>query len=304
MSKNTRILFIVSLFTSVSITVVSPVMAQQNKVYRGSVNQTDVRNKTGPSLNRNDLRDSGGDPFGNDGVPDQVQPDSFEPPPDAFQPEKRRTPPPPPSNRNFGGGVQENLEDLLDGLQPEQALPQNPPFNARVNQQQPTQNLKQDSAELDIAWNQWHERVAKNVYVRFNNMALIAFPHSRPLSCKITYTVTRDGRIINARILESSQDAVFDKMVIGVVSSLNGNPILQFPQGSRRQQVEKLCGFEHNFGQGLGFKYQLDKERVKGVETNQMPQNQMMNNGGMQQNRFNQNPNGALDLLIGVPRQR
>ncbi len=261
-----RIYFVVSLTAFVAFLLVSPAMAQQQpqqkKVYKGGVNQTDVRNQNTPSLTRMDIRDSNSDPFGNDGVPDGTMGD-FDPPAEMFQQAPpRRMPPPPPKQQNFGG-PQDSLEDVLDGLEME--TPAAPPMKLQ-NQGKPLQgNLKQqDSPAMDIAWNEWHRRVAEAVYVRFNNMAKMAFPQSRPLACNITYTVTRDGQIINCRTLQGSGDKVFDNMVLQVVASLNGSPLLQYPQGSRRQQVEKLAGFEHNFGDPRGFKYQFDNEHVKG----------------------------------------
>lgn len=265
MNKNARICFVSSLAALAVIILVSPVMAQQQpqKKLKGGVNQDDYQNKSAPSLSRTDIRDSGGDPFGNDGAPDGTMGD-FDPPPEVFQQAPLRRMPPPPKQQPTFGGPQQSLEDALDGLEMEMPPAQ---MKGRLQDQklQPLNgNLKQDSPEMDIAWNEWHKRVAQAVYIRFNNMAKMAFPQSRPLSCQITYTVTRDGQIVNCRSLQGSGDRTFDSMVLQVVASLNGSALLQFPQGSRRQQVEKLAGFEHNFGDPKGFKYQYDNEHVKG----------------------------------------
>jgi FtsZ-interacting cell division protein ZipA len=67
---------------------------------------------------------------------------------------------------------------------------------------------------------------------------------------------------------------------------MNGNPVLQFPPGSRRQYVEKTGTFTWNYGQ-QGFKYTTgDQERIKqsgGQPRQNPPMQQMQQFNQMQQ---------------------
>lgn len=268
MSKHTHFIAVLSLLTSFSVCLVSPALAETTRL-NGSINQTDfLKPKAGPSLNRNDIRNAG-DPFGNDGPADQGLQSDFEPPAEAFQVQTARPAAPP--QRNFGLQAQDEGGDFNGAqMQPQQAMPQqqNPMQGQAQHQQPPRQmgnpNDPDNAPDMQLAWDMWHKRVAEAVYVRFNSLATMAFKHSKPLECQVCYSVTRDGRIVNARILQGSSSIMFNTMLVGVINSLNGNPILQFPPGSRRQFVEKGGTFQHNYGQGQGFKYTTgDRETLR-----------------------------------------
>ncbi len=80
------------------------------------------------------------------------------------------------------------------------------------------------------------------------------FRNSPPLICVINYTVTRDGRVVNVHLQQNSPNLLYNGMVYAVVSRMAGNPVLQFPQGSRRMSVDKLSTFGHNTGGHTGFR--------------------------------------------------
>ena len=66
-----------------------------------------------------------------------------------------------------------------------------------------------------------------------------------------TYTVTSDGRILNARLTQANINPIYNALVLTAINSMNGNlQLLQFPQGSRRTMVDKLGTFMQNSGSG------------------------------------------------------
>jgi hypothetical protein len=252
-----------------TLSIPAPALAQQ--YLRGTVRQEDYlpSGKT-PSLKRDDIK-SGKDAFSSDSTGQPVN--EIEPPAGAFEVPTMQTPPPP-QQRNFP--LQANMTGIpdFDGAQ-EQAVPDQPPLIIPQQGQpamQPPQgmppNLKRqdpDSApELQLAWDLWHKRVAEAVFVRFNAMAQLAFRYSRPLAAYVTYTVTRDGRIVNAQIQQKSPNIAFNTMILLVVNSLSGQrDLLTFPQGSKRMSVEKAGMFTQNYGQ-QGFKYVTgDRETLR-----------------------------------------
>ena len=173
-------------------------------------------------------------------------------------------PAPPPQQRNFP--LQANMDSLpnFDGV-PEQGASDQPPViipqQPRTSMLPPARmpNLQRQepdsSPEMRLAWDQWHKRVAEAIYERFNAMAQLAFRYSRPIAAYVTYTVTRDGRVVNVQLQQKSPNIAFNTMLLLVVNSISGQKeLLAFPQGSRRMSVEKAGMFTQNYGQ-QGFKF-------------------------------------------------
>ena len=239
------------------------VLAQQpGKLLEGTVNKEDyIRNSTGPSLSRDDIQNKG-DPFGDE----KDDAESFDAPDEAFKQQSGTEAPPP----KFDLAAQDS--GAFEGKSMPAMEQQNPTGQAEAapNQlmlQPPQQANPNDpdahSPQLQLAWDQWHRAVAEEIFRRFDGLAQRAFAQSRPLACRVAYTVTNTGIITNVRMIQKSPNIVFNSMLLMVLKSMNGNPILSFPQGSRRQFVEKTGTFSRNFGI-QGFKYTTgDRETVK-----------------------------------------
>ena len=120
--------------------------------------------------------------------------------------------------------------------------------------------------ELSILWKQWHSNVAKAIFVRFQHYAHMQFRGSKPMTAVAAYSVTRDGKIVNARLTEKNENAGYNALVLNAITSLNGNNVLDFPRASRRTSVDKICTFRFNDGSGAEtFKFggASDKETIR-----------------------------------------
>jgi hypothetical protein len=227
-----------------------------------------------PGLRRQDM----GDPFSGNNQPNPpVVQQMIQPPADAFDLQGLR-PPPPPAPRSQPTNLQTEINQSqasdFQGLPGEgvpdvqpQSVPMLPPA---VNAPQQA-NVEADQAdpdkspELQLAWDQWHRRVANAVYERYNAMAQMAFKYSRPLGVYVTYVVTRDGQITDVKLQQKSPNVAYNTLIILVIKSLSGQKaLLQFPQGSKRFSVDKGGTFTQNYGGVLGFKYATgDRETVR-----------------------------------------
>ncbi|PWT98421.1 MAG: hypothetical protein C5B53_06710 [Candidatus Melainabacteria bacterium] len=244
--------------------VPASVLAQDSGYLKGTVRAEDfLPSQPGASLKRKDLGKDA-DAFG--GGPQQSAPvQEINPRSGDFDTMQMPTPPPQTPfnlNANMNGGM-----PSFDGIpeQPGSDLP--PEFVPRQQQPQtsmlpprtmPPNLQRQDpdtSPELKIAWDEWHRRVAQAIYVRYNAMAQLAFRYSRPLEAYVSYTVTRDGRVLNVQLQRKSPNIAYNTMILLVVNSISGQKdLLAFPQGSRRMTVEKGGMFMQNCG-AQGFKY-------------------------------------------------
>ena len=86
-----------------------------------------------------------------------------------------------------------------------------------------------NSRELMIAWELWHKQLAKAMYER-----------SKFVSggyCAYTLTVAKNNHL-TISILKAAGSPTVEQQIVAVAHSLNGNPGLTFPQGSRRQVVQ------------------------------------------------------------------
>ncbi len=87
-----------------------------------------------------------------------------------------------------------------------------------------------NSKELTLAWEQWHKQLSKAIYERWSDLA------DTPGKATVRITVNKN-RTISAQILGSQGGPRFDRTLMRVIDSLNGNPGLTFPAKSQRQVV-------------------------------------------------------------------
>jgi len=177
------------------------------------------KNSGSPTLTRGDI-DRLGDPFGEGSPADPDLTQMIEPPPAA-----------PPSGR-FGLGAK--VDDFA-GKPP--ARPPQPAKKADA----------EDTGVIKIAWDAWHKRVGTIIYQRWSFLSNAAFQMSPPLNCRISYVVTREGKIEDIKVLAASPDEVYNALVVQAIQSISGDKaLLQFPPGSRRLSVEKVADFCQN----------------------------------------------------------
>ncbi len=89
---------------------------------------------------------------------------------------------------------------------------------------------ERNSKQLTLAWEAWHKQLSSEIYARWQEVAMIRGRAS------MRVTVTRDHHVI-AQLTSPSGNHRFDRTLLDVVNSLDGNPGLNFPTGSQRPQV-------------------------------------------------------------------
>lgn len=230
-----------------------PSWAANGKVLKGIVRDGFIKpSDNGPSLSRKDINRVG-DPF------DQTGEEQFEPPPEAFNVQNAR-PQAPPNNMLQGnaadtGGFQgQGMPGMGDQMPVQQPPPMMPAMAPPTQLPQMNPNDPDNSQEMKLAWDEWHRRVAEGIFVKIQTIASVTLRRSPPLICKVCYTVTREGRVVNVRMLQPSSSIIYNTLVMTVINSMNGNPVLQFPMGSRRMMCEKTTTLAHNNGGPQGFR--------------------------------------------------
>jgi hypothetical protein len=86
-----------------------------------------------------------------------------------------------------------------------------------------------------------------------------------PLGTKATFwmKVSNDRRVLDARILQSSGNAGYDKALLDAIFSLDGSTILRYPSGSKRRVVNEAATiYTSDKGGRENFKFG-DVERYK-----------------------------------------
>lgn len=240
--------------------LVMPVRAAQTAKapFKIKIEQGFIKPEDGPSLNRNDINRAG-DPFDSSGTGTEGE---FDAPPSAFQVQTSKTGNPPPfqMNANDNGGFNGQGMPGMGDQMPQQQAPRQammppemqPP--TQMNQMRPNNPNDPDGQEMKLAWDEWHRRVAEAIFNQISTAAKTMLRSSPPLVCVINYSITRDGRVVNIHMQQNSSSILYNGMVYAVVARMAGNPVLQFPQGSRRMTVDKLSTFGHNNGPQTGFR--------------------------------------------------
>jgi len=125
------------------------------------------------------------------------------------------------------GGVQDKYVPPPQAYKPATPYPDYPKYPSYSGGTSDQERLS-DGGTID--WSAWHQAVHNELAKRNPGTKLRAL---------VRYTVTRDGRITQLSVGTSSRDPSFDQYAKDVVKSLEYNPALRFPDGSRRQSVNK-----------------------------------------------------------------
>lgn len=220
-----------------------------------------------PSLSRSDVEKPPCDPFNSNGVrPDEAPLETMQGEPnfavDNFSP----PPPPPPQRRMLAAMATEQQQDQFQGQSLPPRTDNEAPLRGAVageqNPNTPETGDPDQSASMKLLWDTWHHRLAETIYFRFSKLSKLGFNNSMPLSCSASYVVTRDGRITNLKLLSKSPNFLYNTMVMEVLQSLNRDPVLSFPPGSRRMMVDKSGTFSNNYGREGHTYLQGDQETV------------------------------------------
>jgi len=255
--------------SAIGILAISPASAQGQRFDLNATKNDFYKNQdNGPSLTRGDME---ADPFASSGN-NKAQDDfggAIDAPTGGWQTARQAAPP---YKAPFGLGAQDQggqfngapmNPQLGMAPPPQQFVPQQPQQQMMPPQQAKPPLTAEEAYEATLGWDKWHHDVAQVIFQRYNSAAELAFQSSPPLRGVVAYTVTRDGRILNVHVTERSPNVIFNTMLLGCVNSVAGDPVLQFPQGTHRQTVDKVSVFTWRYGHE-GFKYiQGDNEHYK-----------------------------------------
>ncbi len=122
-----------------------------------------------------------------------------------------------------------------------------------------TGNLDEEaqSREMLLAWERWHKQLSGAIYERWSDVARY------PGVATVKITVSKNHNI-SADILNSTGTPAFNSGLMASIQSLNGNPGLTFPSGSRRQVVTYQADYVAGRNVNPGYTWvKNDYERVK-----------------------------------------
>ena len=113
------------------------------------------------------------------------------------------------------------------------------------------------SKELMVAWDAWHQQLSREIYARWQELA---FDRGR---ATMRVTVTANHHIFG-QVTSSSNNPRFDATLQEVIRSLDGNPGLNFPVGSQRQQVSFVADYIADTNVQGGYSWEKgDTEKIR-----------------------------------------
>lgn len=234
-----------------------PANAQDRTFLHGSVNVNEQHGSPAKSMPSLERGKNTADPF----VPAAELFDA----PEAMFDNQSMNIPAPPRSFQLNAGESGEIFQGMPGVPMEAPRAPMQPNMAYPNMLQPPGlPVEPDNSEhMKLQWDLWHKRVAEAIYVRFDVCATRAFANSKPLACLASYTVTRDRRIVNVKLDRKSDSLTYNMMLLTVLNSMSGNPLLEFPPGTNRQCVFKSGTFSRNCGTN-GYKHTInDNETIR-----------------------------------------
>jgi hypothetical protein len=113
------------------------------------------------------------------------------------------------------------------------------------------------SREMTLAWERWHKQLSQAIYERWQAMA------EDPGHATVKIFVS-SNRQITAQILRSSGAPQFETTILSAISSLNGNPGLNFPAQSQRHSVSFEADYVAGANVTPGYSWvKNDYEKIK-----------------------------------------
>lgn len=113
------------------------------------------------------------------------------------------------------------------------------------------------SREMLLAWERWHKQLSGAIYERWSDVARY------PGVATVKITVTKNHNI-TANIMNSTGTPAFNSGLMASIESLNGNPGLTFPSGSRRNVVTYEADYVAGRNVNPGYTWvKNDYERVR-----------------------------------------
>lgn len=115
-------------------------------------------------------------------------------------------------------------------------------------------NLIDESAEMTIAWEEWHKRVSEEIYARWVHLGRV------PGEARVSITVKRDGSMdwsVSSYLGPHSSfgfhplvESHFRASVDATLASVKGSPAFEFPEKSQRQEVQLHTKFSSQMDNG------------------------------------------------------
>ena len=137
-----------------------------------------------------------------------------------------------------------------------------------------------DDQTLSVEWDKWHNRLLwsiqsgvseivnsqENMVPHFDaQRGKVIYAPNIPLGTKATFwvKVSSDKRVLDAKILQSSGNAGYDKALLDAIYSLDGSSILRYPAGSKRRVVNEAASIFTSDKAGREFFKFGDVEKYK-----------------------------------------
>lgn len=126
------------------------------------------------------------------------------------------------------------------------------------------------SEDLAPEMKNWHNKIAAGIYDRFSQRIKSTNFKDQKFSCSVQYTVTANGTIKNIHVNRPSDNKAFDKLVVSCLRSFSGDPLLNFPPGTKESQIQKTGVFLWNAGKNRDLPAFLrgENDTYEGVDTN------------------------------------
>ncbi|MBA3994493.1 MAG: hypothetical protein C0469_13270 [Cyanobacteria bacterium DS2.3.42] len=96
-------------------------------------------------------------------------------------------------------------------------------------------------------WDEWHKKLAKELFERIRKKLDFGFENHPPTHCTINYRIGRNG-VVDQLQIEGTENLIFRDIVASEVKSLQNSPLIKFPKRTEDTSFV-LKRSEYTFGE-------------------------------------------------------
>lgn len=114
-----------------------------------------------------------------------------------------------------------------------------------------TEQVSTDSAALinsNSKWSEWNQKVDSAISKSFSNLEERVAADDKLVVAKALFNITDQGKIKIVYLSNYSLNPKFESMIRKALESLEGNPVLRFPESTDKKVIVKSGRFIQNFG--------------------------------------------------------
>tara|TARA_Y100001978_G_C23646441_1_gene411059 strand:- start:35 stop:616 length:582 start_codon:yes stop_codon:yes gene_type:complete len=110
-------------------------------------------------------------------------------------------------------------------------------------------NLDANPSVTNNAWINWNQQIAKEINRAFSRLTDRVDAKGKLIVSQADFVISPDRKVLSIKVRDHCPSKILRSMIISTLESLNGNSVLQYPDGANWTEAPKSGRFVQNYGQ-------------------------------------------------------